>query len=689
VWIGVWCGLLFGVVAAAVLGIAAAGVAVRSVPAAVMAVLLCAGAISGAFTHQRAADTLAATIPTGHIEFEGRVAEDEGPMRPAVVQPEALRTESGWRPWTGPAIGVGPDGEGLLVAGRRIRVVGMVRSAPGRIRGDPIAGRVTVDRIEVIGSAGGWLFAVGNAARDRVRSVLDPSKREQALVAGFLIGDTAGLSARDLDQLRRSGLTHFIAVSGSNVALFLAAWWALTAVLGFGPKRRFALGAAGLAIFIVMTRWEASVLRAAFMAATVLGGAATGVVVDAWVAVGLAVAALLLVSGQLAADVGFQLSVAATLGILAGAGMFAGRRPRAVWATFGAACAAQIAVVPVLLIHFGTVPLMSPIANLLSAPLVTGSTVSGALAVVVGWAPAVAVSAALASGVLRIAALAARWPQLGPGAVTVVVGLGLLIRAKRSRPIALLGAAAMLAFTVIAPVRAPEVPMAVFLDVGQGDATLLIDPGGGVALVDGGADPIVLAEGLRRHHIGRIDLLVASHGDVDHVGGFAGIVRDHAVGRLWVPDHPDGGPELARVVGEASAAGVPIDRVGPGFGYDLGSISIEVLGPRRRYAARNDGSIVLWVGAGRTLLLAGDIGEVAQGELPALEPDVLLVPHHGSSSTDRRWLEATVGSISVISVGPNTYGHPAPEIVATLAAAGTNQVTTMEEGDVSVELGSP
>jgi competence protein ComEC len=448
------------------------------------------------------------------------------------------------------------------------------------------------------------------------------------------------------------------------------------------------LGAAGLAIFIVVTRWEASVLRAAFMAATVLGGAATGVVVDAWVAVGLAVAALLLVSGQLATDVGFQLSVAATLGILAGSGMFTDRRPRVVWATFGAACAAQMAVVPVLLIHFGTVPLMSPIANLLSAPLVTGSTVSGALAVVVGWAPAVAVSSALASGVLRIAALAARWPQLGPSAVAVVIGLGVLIRAKRSRPFAVFGAAAVLACTVIVPVRPPETPMAVFLDIGQGDATLLIDPGGAVALIDGGADPIMLAEGLRRHHIGRIDLLVASHGDVDHVGGFEGIVHDHAVGRLWVPDHPDGGAELGRVVGEASAAGVPVDRVGPGFGYDLGSISIEALGPRRRYAARNDGSVVLWVEATRTLLLAGDIGEVAQGELPPLEPDIVLVPHHGSASTDRTWLAATVGSIAVISVGPNTYGHPAPEIVATLVGGGTEVVTTSGEGDISIDLGS-
>jgi len=689
VWLGVWLGVLFGFIAGVACGIAAAGVSLRSIPVAVLVALIAAGSMSGSYTQERAAATMGAPVPVGPVEFEGRVAEDDGPMRPAVVHPEMLRTDDGWRRWSGPAVGVGPVPQEPLVAGQRIRVVGTMRAAPRRIRGDPVAGRVTVHRVEVVGMAGGPLFAVGNAARDRVRSILDLNHRAQALVAGFLIGDTTGLSRRDLDQLRRSGLTHFVAVSGSNVALFLAAWWALTALAGVGPRRRFVLGTMGLAIFVVITRWEASVLRAAFMAATVLGGAATGIVVDTWVAVGVAGAALLLVNGQLAMDVGFQLSVAATLGILTGSGMFSGRSPRMVWATLGAACAAQIAVMPILLFHFGTVPLMSPIANVLSAPLVTASTVSGAVAVVVGWAPAAAVSSALASAVLGIAGVAAKWPQLGPVAVAGVIGLGVLTRLRRSRPFAVAGTAAVVAFAVIAPVPLPDSPTAVFLDVGQGDATLLRDPSGRVALVDGGADPLVLSEALRRHRIGRIDVVVATHGDIDHVGGLAGIVEDHAIGRLWVPDHPDPGHELERVVDEASAVGVPIDRVEPGLSYRLGSITIEAIGPRRRYAARNDGSVVLWVDAGRTLLLAGDIGAVAQRELSPLEPNVLLVPHHGSASTDRGWLAATAGEIAVVSVGQNTYGHPAPEVMATLAAVGVEVFTTMAEGDVAIDLGSP
>lgn len=689
IWVGALLGLHFGFAAAVACAVVAAIVAFRWRAASVLIALSVAGALSGNLAAGRITATLEAGIPTGPIEFVGVVAEDDGPRRPAVVGPEALRDDGGWKPWAGPAIGVGPDTETPLVAGQRVRIVGTSRSVPGRIRGDPIAGRVTISDVEVLGTGGGPLFTIGNAVRDRVRSVIDIGRRSEALVAGFLIGDTSGLNARDLDALRRSGLTHFVAVSGSNVALFLAAWWVLTAVVGIGPMRRFVVGIVGLGIFVVVTRWEASVLRAAVMAATVLGAAASGIVVDTWVAIGVAVGVLLLLSGQLAADVGFQLSVAATIGIMVGSGVFADRRPKALWATLGAATAAQVAVVPVLLLHFGTVPLMSPIANLLSAPLVTGATVTGAIAVVIGWGPAVVVSSALAGAVLGIADVAARWPQLGLAGVLAASGAAALIRLKQTRPVAVAGLAVVLAVSVLVPSRPPNVPTVTFLDVGQGDSVLLRDPSGRVVLIDGGRDPLVLGEALRRHHIGRVDLLVGTHGDVDHVGGFEGIFNDHSVGRLWVPDHPDQGLEMEDLVGSAIVAGVPVDRVQPGISYTFGSVRIEALGPRRRYAARNDGSVVLWVIAEKTLLLPGDIGAVAQRELPTLRPDILLVPHHGSSSTDPSWLADTVAAVAVISVGPNTYGHPTPEILTVLNEAGTDVKITMDEGDVSLGLDAP
>jgi len=685
VWAGAASGFQWGPVASLVITLVAMLAGARSRPLAILILLGACGSLSGALSASRIEATMTASLPAGPIEMIATVSEDGGTRRPSVVRPEALVRDGVWVAWNGPPLGVSSAAH-ELVAGERVRLSGVLRAAPGLIRGDPVAGRVTASRAETLDTAGGVLYVVGNAVRDRVRGVLDTSQRSQALVAGFLIGDTSGIGSGDLENLRRTGLTHFVAVSGSNVALFLAGWWVVTAVFGVGPLRRFAFGVVGLAIFVVVTRWEASVLRAAFMAALVLGASAAGVALDAWVAIGVSVGALILVGGHLALDVGFQLSVAATVGILVGAEMFGGRRPRPVWATLGAATAAQAAVVPILLVHFGSVPLLSPIANLVAAPLVSASTVAGAIAVVIGWGPAVAVSASLAGLVLQVADLAADWPQLGVVGVAVALGGVAAVRLPRTRPLALAVLAVGAAFSVLGHAALPEEPTVTFLDVGQGDAVVLRDTGGGVALIDGGRDPFVLAEALCRNGIGRVDLLVASHGDVDHVGGFDGVLADHAVGRLWVPDQPDAGPELESLIAAAQDAGIPVDRVRAGIGYRLGALTIQAVGPQRRYQSRNDGSIVLWVDAGRSLLLAGDIEALAQSELPPFRPDILLVPHHGAGTTDPAWLARTVGDVAVVSVGENTYGHPVPAVLSVLADAGATVHMTLEQGDVSLPL---
>ena len=216
---------------------------------------------------------------------------------------------------------------------------------------------------------------------------------------------------------------------------------------------------------------------------------------------------------------------------------------------------------------------------------------------------------------------------------------------------------------------------------------LLRDPTGAVALVDGGRDPEVLAEALRRYGVRRVDLLVASHGDADHVGGFVDLGVE--VGRMWIPHGQSASTLLSDVVAEVAAHGGLIDEVGSGDSARLGAFELQVLGPLRRYAEENNGSIVLWVVAGgRSALLPGDVGAIAQQELPTVKPDLLLVPHHGAATTDLEWLGSTVGEMAVISVGPNTYGHPDPGVMAVLDGVGVTPRLTMEEGDISIPLGS-
>lgn len=689
-WVGAMAGWTFGYTAFAVCCVVAlvAAASGRWVAGA----LVVAAAASGWAAAGRVSSTLTAPVPEGPAVLSGRVADEpvrgRGRIR-FVLQPDGRLAGRAWHEVQLPRLAVATrdDAPRLPTAGDRVVVRGILEARPGRVRGDPVAGRVSGASVEIVASSANPLFVIGNALRRRVASRLDEENDPRAaLISGFLIGDTAGLGEDDTEALRRAGLSHFVAVSGSNVALFLAGWWIVTAPFALRPRVRALIGLVGLAIFVVVTRWEPSVVRAASMAGLVLGGRVFGLTIDTWTALGAAVTGLLLLSGDLAFSVGFQLSVVAAAGVMAGASIFAGRRPRWLWTALGATLSAQVAVVPLLLFHFGAIPLLSPLANLLAVPVVTVATVLGGIGVVGGIDFLLGMALTAAGGVLRLARLAAGWPQLGLWGAVSAGGAGLVLAWKPARPFAAT-AAAMVGVVLNLPGAPAEVPTITFLDVGQGDSVLLADDLGTVVLVDGGGDSRVLDAALRRNGVGHVDLLVVTHGDGDHAAGLESIFSRLAVGELWVPDQPDLGAIVPRLVADAAARGTPVLDLRAGHTRVIGRFTIEVLGPQRRYASENDGSIVLWVEAeGRDVLLPGDIEAVAQRELPRLRPDILLVPHHGSATTDLEWLATTVGRQAVISVGENAYGHPSPDVVAVLAAAGAQTWLTREYGDVTVPL---
>ena len=213
---------------------------------------------------------------------------------------------------------------------------------------------------------------------------------------------------------------------------------------------------------------------------------------------------------------------------------------------------------PLLLLHFGSVPLLSPIANMGAVPLVTASTVAGGFGVVLGSGAAIGGALFADDGVLWVARLASGRPQLGPAGAAAAAVAAALFRLRVLRPMLSVAALAALA-PLVAPVALPRGPTVTFLDVGQGDAILLRDDLGTVVLVDGGRDPLLLADGLRRHGVVRVDLLIATHGDADHSGGLAGLVDDAGVGRIWVPDQPDLGDVLPGIVDAAIGRGIPVD----------------------------------------------------------------------------------------------------------------------------------
>jgi competence protein ComEC len=182
--------------------------------------------------------------------------------------------------------------------------------------------------------------------------------------------------------------------------------------------------------------------------------------------------------------------------------------------------------------------------------------------------------------------------------------------------------------------------------------------------------------------------MVATHGDKDHIGGLEAVMSAYPVARLWHAGHTEGSDLYASLLAVAQRQGLLIEQPRRGWMATIGSFRLEVLSPARRYAEINDESIVLRVEtAVSSVLLTGDIEATSQGELGLVPVDILKVPHHGAATTDLRWLQAAAAPISIISVGENEFGHPHPDVLAVLEAAGVEIRRTDFEGDVVIRAG--
>lgn len=649
----------------------------------VVAIFVIAGSFSGIAAALRSEAIATAEVPEGRVTLTARVAEESSARsyNRAVIEPLMLDG----LPWNGPRLAVSGLDPGVPV-GATVTLEGDLRQRVMRVRDEIVAGVMQVDEMVAMTPPSNPIVRVGNAARRHVTSLYDTETSTDGLVRGLLIGDTDLLSASDEEDLRRAGLAHFIAVSGSNVAMFLVAWWFLTAPIAVRPVLRVAGGIIGLAIFAVVTRWEPSVIRASVMAATLLMGGLVGIPLDPWMALGTAVTLLLLVSGHLALSVGFQLSVAATAGVLVGVQAASGRRPRWLYLPLFVTMGAQIAVAPIILVVFGTIPLVAPLANLIVGPMVTFTTALGALALVVPIVKPLVDAGA--SGILAVSSVAASGPQLGLGAMIGVVIAGAAATWRQTRPLGVAVVAIALMWAMATPTAWPTEPTMVVLDIGQGDAILLQDPSGETVLVDGGAEPRALDRALRRNGVRRLTLIIVTHGDVDHVGGVMELLAAGRASELWIPAHADDGALLVQAAEAARRGGIDVIEVEKGRSLSLSSMQIDVMGPLRRYAGENDGSVVLWITSGRSVFLGGDVEAVAQRDLPPLRPDIMVVPHHGSRSTDLRWLARTVGEMAILSYGDNRYGHPNSEVLAVLEDAGTDLRHTYLDGDIVISLGA-
>jgi competence protein ComEC len=570
----------------------------------------------------------------------------------------------------------------------------------------------------------GPVWRASSAVRRSIReAVAGRPEAPRALVPAMVDGDDAGFPDDLADEFRTTGLTHLLAVSGTN--LTLVAGFVVVVARWCRVRGRWlgVVAGVGIAAFVVIARAEPSVLRAAAMGTVGLVAMGSNGKQRGIRALAVAVLLLLLFDPGLARAPGFVLSVLATAGILflgpALRDALAAWLPRWVAEAIAVPTAAQLACTPVVAAISGQVSLVAIAANLLAAPAVAPTTVLGLLGGLVGllvppaghllgWcaAPCAAWIIAVAHWCAHLRTAAVGW---GTGAVALVVltlvcaAVAALLPRVLRRPSLGLGCTALLVVGVLVPMPTPGWPpddwVFVACDVGQGDGLVLNAGPHTAVVVDAGPVPALMDRCLDRLGVDQVPLLVLTHFHADHVDGLPGVLAGRAVGEIDVTSRADPLANVEDVLAES--AGRAAVRV-PAYGEtrQVGQLTVQVLGPVPGTVSHDSGegdgsgpnnaSVVLLVTVqGVRLLLAGDVEPDAQRALarawPGLQVDVLKVPHHGSRYQDLAWLLGLGARVAIVSVGAdNDYGHPSAETLAPLEAAGLTVLRTDLDGDIAV-----
>jgi competence protein ComEC len=506
-----------------------------------------------------------------------------------------------------------------------------------------------------------------------------------ALIPGMVLGDTSLQSATFKNEMRRSGLTHLVAVSGANFAIVSTFILYLMQFIFRKIPLRLGATAIFLIAFIALVRPSPSVLRAAAMAAVLLIAQGTHRGRDSLPALGFAIAAVVVADPWQVRDPGFALSVLATAGLLIAAPRlvekFSTVMPKSLAIVIATPLAATLFCAPVIVAISGQLSLLSIVANVLVAFAVAPITIVGFVAALISpvlpalsqlllWCvkPLAAFVAWVASVISDYSVISLATGAKSFFLVASVIALGYFL----NRKIVITGLLILIAISWL--LRFPGSDWQVAnCDVGQGDS-MVVNLGDHRAIViDTGPDPIAEDRCLHQLGVKTIELLILTHVHADHVGGVDGAIRDRTVITQW----------FGNVRAGTRAT----------FHSDRGPVTIDVVWPQGQWADEqtndpNNSSIAIVLRAPDFSLFAGgDTEPESQSQIAGIvgHVDIYKVCHHGSRFQDESFTRALSPAISVISVGAgNSYGHPAPETIQSLTRLGSRVLRTDLDGAIAI-----
>lgn len=561
--------------------------------------------------------------------------------------------------------------------------------------------------------------------RQRLLLVLNQqfSPQHAAVFAGLLFGITENIDQDLIETFRVLGVVHILAVSGANVAMITVPFLLVLKKWQVPARPRYTLTILLVLLYAGITGWEPSVTRAAVMAILLLVARMLTRAADPLTAWALAGWIALLLHPQIWQDLGFQLTMIITLGLLLIPSRLEKRFPRIPRSVLFTLTAELMSVPLVLSVSPVWTPL-SLLANLYLMPLLAALVPLGLVTVLLGLVhPAAATLPALLAkwglqglfldplqragasgiGVTHVQAPPVWW-------LAVYYSMWILYASGRLkhrwRQGALFGLAFLLAAGLLWRSYGPAPLTVTYLDVGQGDAILIQTPQRHVWLVDGGGVPgflktdydvgeKVVVPALASQGIDEIDVLVITHPDEDHIKGLGAVLKHVHVRHIitsFAAQTSEEAPFYRELIADAKRRGIAVTNIQKGDRHTP-EPGLEVLyhnPPGQPFqntrSDSNANSIVFSMIYGqRHFLFTADLeGEVERrlGSLP--RTDVLKVAHHGSAhSTTPEFLRMVRPRHAVLSAGArNRYGHPAPAVVERLTAAGSTVWRTDRQGAI-------
>lgn len=564
-----------------------------------------------------------------------------------------------------------------------------------------------------------WSQELLSNIKERIGKVLPANER--AIVFGMLFGGYDGIERTLLKDFSTVGIVHILAVSGTHVAIIVCFVFAVLRRIKAGKKTAALLTMIVIVFYALLSGFKLPVIRAVMVAVLVLTGQLFGRKADTGALLGGVFLLCLIFEPLWLWDISFQLSFLAAAGIvclydkLKAALSFL---PEFLGAGLAVTTAAQIALLPLLANYFHQISLAAFVSNVILLPLVEVCLILSIIGLPVFYVlpPAgsfIFVNVSLFLGILsRVISYMAEFswsvfylPHIPYFLwfcyyVLVAAIFNYLPVDMAGKWRSLLGAAALSASLFYFNVQMrPAGFSAHFMDVGQGDACLVITENKKAILIDSGPRSIygdydtgerVIVPYMKYYGINELELLVLSHGHNDHAGGAAVVVEQFPVRNIWLPKE-EFSDDIERLLKNSPDSNKLIMR--KDMREDIDGVKIRVVHAPEFIAKKKtlETSCIVEVSAKEhKFLFTGDADSYAERKItPELEKiSVLKVAHHGAkSSSDEAFVKKAEPQLAVISVGQgNRYGHPDAWTMDTLRKYGADIARTDENGAVLVKI---